>query len=347
MKLDLNTYTFYIEQEVKKYFDKCSVPIKNAPNINIRRILGGNFDIKKFLYDNNFDLEKISKDEGFKRAYLESIVTSLVFDAKSHIQESFDEEEMIYMDNDERSVNVIRDFNDSYFISEFYEKYLKDMPIEIDKDYFDKILDDLNYNVVFFPYQNKAKSNIDEIVSLIKGCFNRKNSVDDFKIAFEKNEMLQKLFESQGYKPEDVFDILKIKKSKFLKSFLEEFYSIEIRYDNPDNKIGFAFRMNFDDYKNLFIDIPENGTSKNITIEPNNNTDLHLRFGIFDYAYKTCNSNMEIVLEKPFSFEVDKNFFAYVDDKERLMFYGSPFKKLVKENDLERDKNKNCADIMR
>lgn len=165
-----------------------------------------------------------------------------------------------------------------------------------------ELLNNTSLNAYFFPsQQDNLNSEGSQLWSNINDVFKDEENRSNEPFS----PILIELFSSQGYKLEDLNNELLVEKSKFLKSFLEEFQNLTCDIC----MLTVLTRMDL----NTFFEVYDTG--KKIIVDENTT------LGLYD---PVCGSGscLEIKLEKPFSFEVKKDYFKEFNFSGDLINYG-------------------------
>lgn len=208
--------------------------------------------------------------------------------------------------------NCIRDYIDYLLSLKQFEDFEKEDFYDDDKIYelmssnIDYHIEDLFKNTLldayFFPsQQDNLNSEGSQLWCNINDVFEDEENRANEPIS----PILTELFSSQGYKLEDLNNELLIENSKFLKSFLEEFQNLTCDIC----VLTVLTRMDL----NTFFEVYNTG--KKIIVDENTT------LGLYD---PVCGSGscLEIELEKPFSFEVKKDYFKEFNFSGDLINYG-------------------------
>lgn len=166
----------------------------------------------------------------------------------------------------------------------------------------DELLNKTSLNAYFFPSQ---QDNLNSEGSQL--YYNLANIFEDEEDRVNEpiSPILTELFSSQGYKLEDLRNDSLIENSKFLKSFIEELKDLS----SDRCMLTVLTRMNLNEFFDVY------NTGKKITVDENTT------LGLYD-AVCGGGSCLEIELEKPFSFEVKKDYFEEFNFSGDLINYG-------------------------
>lgn len=166
----------------------------------------------------------------------------------------------------------------------------------------EELFNNTSLNAYFFPdQQDNLNSEGRQLWSNIADVFEDEEDRDNEPIS----PILTELFSSQGYKLEDLRNDSLVENSKFLKSFIEELKNLS----SDRCMLTVLTRMNLNEFFDVY------NTGKNITV--GESTTL----GLCD-AVCGGGSCLEIELEKPFSFEVKKDYFEEFNFSGDLINYG-------------------------
>ncbi|MDU5527540.1 MAG: hypothetical protein E6053_08755 [Finegoldia magna] len=166
----------------------------------------------------------------------------------------------------------------------------------------EELFNNTSLNAYFFPdQQDNLNSEGRQLWSNIADVFEDEEDRDNEPIS----PILTELFSSQGYKLEDLRNDSLVENSKFLKSFIEELKNLS----SDRCMLTVLTRMNLNEFFDVY------NTGKNITV--GESTTL----GLYD-AVCGGGSCLEIELEKPFSFEVKKDYFEEFNFSGDLINYG-------------------------
>lgn len=162
-----------------------------------------------------------------------------------------------------------------------------------------ELLNNTSLNAYFFPsQQDNLNSEGGQLWSNFADIFED----EEDRVNEPISPILTELFSSQGYKLEDLRNESLVENSKFLKSFIEELKNLS----SDRCMLTVLTRMNLNEFFDVY------NTGKKIIVDEN--TTLGLYDPIFGGG-----SCLEIELEKPFSFEVKKDYF------EEFNFSGDSF----------------------
>lgn len=163
----------------------------------------------------------------------------------------------------------------------------------------EELFNNTSLNAYFFPdQQDNLNSEGRQLWSNIADVFEDEEDRDNEPIS----PILTELFSSQGYKLEDLRNDSLVENSKFLKSFIEELKNLS----SDRCMLTVLTRMNLNEFFEVY------NTGKKITV------DEKTTLGLYDPIFGG-GSCLEIELEKPFSFEVKKDYF------EEFNFSGDSF----------------------
>lgn len=166
----------------------------------------------------------------------------------------------------------------------------------------EELFNNTSLNAYFFPdQQDNLNSEGRQLWYNIADVFEDEEDRDNEPIS----PILTELFSSQGYKLEDLRNDSLVENSKFLKSFIEELKNLS----SDRCMLTVLTRMNLNEFFDVY------NTGKNITV--GESTTL----GLYD-AVCGGGSCLEIELEKPFSFEVKKDYFEEFNFSGDLINYG-------------------------
>lgn len=184
------------------------------------------------------------------------------------------------------------DFYDSYDIMYLIRNNI-DFKIE-------DLMENTELKAYFFPnQQDNLNSEGNQLFMNINDIF------EDEKSGYPISPILKELFESQGYKLEDLKNEQLVEKSEFLSSFLNEISNLT----SERCVLTILLKMSLDDFFKIY------NTSKQLEI----NKDTYI--GLFDPC---CGggSMFDIVLEKPFRFQIKGEHFEEYNFSDQLVNYG-------------------------
>lgn len=256
-----------------------------------REIEGGNIpevyvDYRDRVYLSQYYLDDFSKYNLIDEIYDDFITNTADLDCMGY-----------YIDYLLR-LKEFEDFEkEDFYTDEIYEL----MRENIDYHYED-LFNNTSLKAYFYPsQQDNLNSEGRQLWSNINDVFEDEEN----RINEPISSILTELFSSQGYKLEDLNNELLIEKSKFLKSFVEEFKNL----CSDRCMLTVLTRMDLNQFFEVY------NTGKKIIV------DEGTTLGLYDAA---CGggSSLEIELEKPFSFEVKKEHFEEFNFSGELINYG-------------------------
>ncbi|MFN2102905.1 hypothetical protein ABDJ34_08320 [Finegoldia dalianensis] len=166
----------------------------------------------------------------------------------------------------------------------------------------DELLNSTSLNAYFFPsQQDNLNSEGSQLYYNLADIFED----EEDRVNEPISPILTELFSSQGYKLEDLRNDSLIENSKFLKSFIEELKDLS----SDRCMLTVLTRMNLNEFFDVY------NTGKKISVDENTT------LGLYD-AVCGGGSCLEIELEKPFSFEVKKDYFEEFNFSGDLINYG-------------------------
>lgn len=164
----------------------------------------------------------------------------------------------------------------------------------------EELIEKTELKAYFFPsQQDNLNSEGNQLFMNINDIF------EDEKSDYPISPILKELFESQGYKLDDLKNEQLVEKSEFLSSFLNEISNLT----SERCVLTILLKMPLDDFFEIY------NTDKQIEV----NKDTYI--GLFDPC---CGggSMFDIVLEKPFRFKVKDEYFKEYNFSDQLVNYG-------------------------
>lgn len=165
-----------------------------------------------------------------------------------------------------------------------------------------ELLNNTSLNAYFFPsQQDNLNSEGSQLYYNLADIFED----EEDRVNEPISPILIELFSSQGYKLKDLKNESLVENSKFLKSFIEELKNLS----SDRCMLTVLTRMDLNEFFEVY------NTGKKITVDEN------ATLGLYD-AVCGGGSCLEIELEKPFSFEVKKDYFEEFNFSRDLINYG-------------------------
>ena len=165
-----------------------------------------------------------------------------------------------------------------------------------------ELLDNTSLKAYFFPsQQDNLNSEGSQLYYNLADIFED----EEDRVNEPISPILTELFSSQGYKLEDLRNESLVGNSKFLKSFIEEL----INLSSDRCMLTVLTRMDLNEFFDVY------NTGKKVIVDENTT------LGLYD-AVCGGGSCLEIELEKPFSFEVKKDYFEEFNFSNELINYG-------------------------
>ena len=234
---------------------------------------------------NYYDFKHFSKDE-LKEKVLENLIDT---NTDTYISDNYIQ---YLLTLDKFKEYEPKDFYDSYDIMYLIRDNI-DFKVE-------NLIENTELKAYFFPnQQDNLNSEGNQLFMNINDIF------EDEKSGYPISPILKELFESQGYKLEDLKDEQLVEKSEFLSSFLNEISNLT----SERCVLTILLKMPLDDFFKIY------NTDKQIEV----NKDTYI--GLFDPC---CggSSMFDIVLEKPFRFKVKDEYFEEYNFSDQLVNYG-------------------------
>lgn len=207
----------------------------------------------------------------------------------------------MYIINDYIQYLLTLDKFKEYEPEDFYDSYDIMYLIRDNIDFkVEDLIENTKLKAYFFPnQQDNLNSEGNQLFMNINDIF------EDEKSGYPISPILKELFESQGYKLEDLKNEQLVEKSEFLSSFLNEISNLT----SERCVLTILLKMPLDDFFEIY------NTGKQIEI----NKDTYI--GLFDPC---CGggSMFDIVLEKPFKFRVRDEYFEEYNFSGQLVNYG-------------------------
>lgn len=220
----------------------------------------------------------------------------------------------------EKILENLIDTNTDTYISDNYIQYL--LTLDKFKEY--KSEDFYNSSGIMYLINNNIDYKIEELIEKteLKAYFfpsqqdnlnsegnqlfmNINDIFEDNKSEYPISPILKELFESQGYIPDDLKNEQLVEKSEFLSSFLNEISNLT----SERCVLTILLKMSLSDFFKIY------NTDKQIEV----NKDTYI--GLFDPC---CGggSMFDIVLEKPFRFQIKDEYFEEYNFSGQLVNYG-------------------------
>lgn len=234
---------------------------------------------------NYYDFKHFSKDE-LKEKVLENLIDT---NTDTYISDNY----IQYL----LTLDKFKEYKSEDFYNSSDIMYL----INNNIDYkIEELIEKTELKAYFFPsQQDNLNSEGNQLFMNINDIF------EDNKSGYPISPILKEIFESQGYKLEDLKNEQLVEKSKFLSSFLNEISNLT----SERCVLTILLKISLSDFFKIY------NTDKQLEV----NKDTYI--GLFDPC---CGggSMFDIVLEKPFRFKVKDEYFEEYNFSDQLVNYG-------------------------